>query len=136
MRRPWQPRQPALWWWRHPAYRHYMLREATAVPLLVYGLCLLYGLLELGRGEAAFGAWLQWMGSPLLVALQFVALCAALWHAWTWFRLVPKILVIPTSRGVLPGYWLRWGHVLVAVLCWILLPALAWWGMAKQAGIS
>lgn len=134
MRKPWKADQPALWWWHHPAYRRYMLRETTAVPLLVYALCLLYGVRELGRGEAAFAAWLDWMGSPLLIALQGLALLAALGHAWTWFRLLPKILVIPTPGGVLPGHWLRLAHILVAVLCWLLLPLLAWWAIAGFQG--
>ena len=134
MRRPWQPRQTALWWWRNPAYRRYMLREATAVPLLLYALCLLYGIRELARGETAFIAWLGWMSSPPLLALQLVALVAAFGHAWTWFKLLPKILVIPTPRGVLPGHWLRLANLLIAVLCWVLLPALAWWSLMQYSG--
>lgn len=134
MRRPWQPRQTALWWARHPAYRRYMLREATAVPLLLYALCLLYGVRELARGEAAFSAWVDWMSSAPLITLQVLALAAALWHAWTWFQLLPKILVIPTPRGVVPGHWLRLGHLLLAVSCWVLLPLLAWWAIGQVTG--
>jgi len=134
MRKPLLPRQDALWWWRHPAYRRYMLREATALPLFLYALCLLYGVRELGRGETAFNAWLAFMGSPLIIVLQALALLAVLWHAWTWFQLVPKILVIPTRNGSVPGQWLRLAHLLPAVLCWVLLPLLAWWALARVVG--
>lgn len=134
MRKSFKPRQSALWWWRHPYYRRYMLREATAVPLFIYALCLLYGVLELGRGEAAFNAWLAFMGSPVMIALQAVSLLAVLWHAWTWFQLLPQILVIPTRNGSVPGQWLRLAHLVPAVLCWVLLPLLAWWVLGRFAG--
>lgn len=134
MRRPIPPRQPSNWWWQHPAYRSYMLREATAIPLFFYALCLLSGVLALGRGDAAFGAWLAFMASTPLQMLQGLALLAALWHAWTWFKLVPKILVIPTSRGTLPGHWLRLAHLVPALLCWVLLPLAAWWALGQMAG--
>ncbi|MFN2329733.1 MAG: hypothetical protein ABR612_12530 [Chromatocurvus sp.] len=134
MRKPLKPRQSALWWWHHPYYRRYMLREATAVPLFLYALCLLYGVRELGRGEAAFNAWLAFMGSPAIITLQTVSLLAVLWHAWTWFQLLPQILVIPTRKGSVPGHWLRLAHVVPAVLCWVLLPLLAWWALGRFAG--
>jgi len=111
-----------------------MLREATALPLFLYALCLLYGVRELGRGETAFNAWLAFMGSPLIIVLQALALLAVLWHAWTWFQLVPKILVIPTRNGSVPGQWLRLAHLLPAVLCWVLLPLLAWWALGHVVG--
>jgi len=111
-----------------------MLREATAVPLFLYALCLLYGVRELGRGEAAFNAWLAFMGSPAIITLQTVSLLAVLWHAWTWFQLLPQILVIPTRKGSVPGHWLRLAHVVPAVLCWVLLPLLAWWALGRFAG--
>lgn len=133
MRRPWQPRQTALWWARHPAYRRYMLREATAIPLLLYALCLLYGLYALGRGEVAFHDWLLWMASPPLRVLQGIALLAALGHAWTWFQLLPRILVLYTPGGQVPAAWLRWGSVGLAVFCWTALPALAWNWLAGSA---
>jgi fumarate reductase subunit C len=126
MRKPYSAPQPAGWWWRHPAYRRYMLREATAVPLLLYALCLLGGLRALGQGEAAFAAWLAWMASLALLLLQVLALLAALAHAWTWFALLPKILVLRTPRGAVPGSWLRWGSIGIALLCWIAMPLLAW----------
>lgn len=134
LRKPWQQKQSPQWWWRHPAYRRYMLREGTAVPLFLYALSLLYGVRELGRGEAAFNGWLAFMGSPAMLLLQGLSLLAVLWHAWTWFQLVPKILVIPTRNGTLPGHWLRLAHILPAVLCWLFLPMLAWWALERLAG--
>lgn len=130
-RKPWVSSQSPGWWWRHPAYRLYMLREATSVPLLLYALCLLSGVYRLVQGEQAFATWLDWFFSPPLVLLQVVALAAALLHAITWFRLVPKILVIPTPRGLLPGHWLYRAHLGLALLCWLGLPLLAWWGLPQ-----
>ena len=117
MRKPWQPRQPRDWWLHNPAYRRYMLREATALPLLLYTLLLLTGVYQLTRGPVAFSAWLAWLQTPAVLLLQGIALAAALLHAVTWVALVPKILVIDSDRlRIAPRHVLR-AHQLAALGC-------------------
>lgn len=117
MRKPWQPRQPRDWWLHNPAYRRYMLREATALPLLLYALLLLAGIYQLARGPDAFSAWLAWLQTPAMLLLQGIALAAALLHAVTWVALVPKILVIDGDRlRIAPRHVLR-AHQLAALGC-------------------
>lgn len=117
MRKPYVQRQRADWWLRNPVYRHYMLREATALPLFLYTLLLMSGLYQFTRGEAAFLGWLELLGSPWLLALHALALAAALFHAVTWIALVPKILVIDTDRLRVSPAALKRAHQVGAVVC-------------------
>lgn len=117
MRKPHVQRQRADWWLRNPAYRRYMLREATALPLFLYTLLLMSGLYQFTRGEAAFLAWLELLRSPWLLALHGLALAAALFHAVTWIALVPKILVIDNDRLRVGPAAVKRAHQLGAVAC-------------------
>ena len=94
-----------------------MLREATALPLLLYTLLLMSGLYQFSRGEAAFLAWLELLRSPWLLALHGLALAAALFHAVTWIALVPKILVIDTDRLRVSPAAVKRAHQVGAVVC-------------------
>lgn len=120
-RKPYPNKQSRHWWLRNPAYRRYMLREATAIPLLVYCLLLVYGLYCLGRGGSAFIAWLELLRSPPAIGLQLLALSAALLHAWTWIELVPKIVVLDTPPFKISGVVIKRAHQLLAVAVFVVL---------------
>lgn len=97
-RRPYV-RPMAGWWRRDPWFREYMLHEATALAVAAYALILLAGLFMLGQGEAAWAQWLAFLGSPLSLALHGVLLLAFAYHAWTWFRIMPRTLPPIRFRG-------------------------------------
>lgn len=117
MRKPYQPVQPANWWLRNKFYRFYMLREATAIPLFVYMLVLIAGIFALAQGEAAFVTWVEALRSPGMLALHLLAAVALALHIFTWFALVPKILVLRAKGMELPGAILQAAHWLGAVFC-------------------
>lgn len=117
MRKPYVQRQRADWWLRNSAYRRYMLREATALPLLLFTLLLMSGLYQFTRGEAAFLEWLALLRSPWMWVLHGFALAAALLHAVTWIGLVPKILVIDTDRVRIRPAVVKLTHQVGAVAC-------------------
>ncbi len=131
MAEPYVKRQPAGWWLKNPAYRRYMLREATALPLFAYTLLLITGVYRLSQGEEAFTQWLVMLRSPWCVTLHVVALAAALLHAWTWLQLVPKILVVHTNRLRVSGTLIKRVHQLGALLGSVGLVVLAWLFLAQ-----
>ena len=45
-----------------------------------------------------------------MIAFHLLALAAVLFHAWTWIELVPKILVIHTSRFKVSGSAIKRAH--------------------------
>jgi len=133
-RRPYRQAQRPDWWRRNPAYRRYMLREATAVPLFLYTLLLLVGVFQFARGEAAFAGWLAVLASPPGLLLHALALIAALLHAWTWIELVPKILVLHTARGQVPPQLIKRAHQILALAGLLAVPLLTLSLLARSTG--
>jgi fumarate reductase subunit C len=85
-------RPMAGWWMRNPFYLWYMLREASCVFITIYALVLLAGLFRLSQGKGPFDAWLAGLSSPGSIAFHAVAFLLMLYHAWTWFKVMPKTL--------------------------------------------
>ena len=80
------------WWRKNPYFMRYMVREASAVFLAVYAVILLVGVFRLSQGEAAYGAWLAALTSPLAIVFHWVALLAVCYHSYTWWKVMPKTL--------------------------------------------
>jgi len=101
----------ASWWLKLGFYRFYMLREGTAIPALWFSLELIFGLFALKHGEQNWTAFVSFLQHPLVMALNLVALAAALLHSKTWFELAPKASVIVigdkklSSAPIIRGLW-------------------------------
>ena len=111
-RKPYQPRQSRWWWTENPFFLRYMIREGTSVLVLIYSLLLIFGLYQLKQGEAGWQQWLSLINHPTVIAFNLMALAASLYHATTWFKLAPKIMVVRFGDWKLPeplmviGQWL------------------------------
>ena len=104
MSAPTDKRSPYLrpirgWWKRDPYYISYLAMEATSLLIAVYALILLFGLLRLGQGEAAFNGWLEALQSPVSVALHGLMLLVFAYHSYSWFKVMPKTLPTIYWRG-------------------------------------
>lgn len=82
------------WWSKHSFYRFYMLREATVLPLILFTLFLTFGLGCLVKGPEAWDAWLNFMANPVIVLINVVALAGSLFHAQTFFSMMPQVMPI------------------------------------------
>jgi fumarate reductase subunit C len=71
-----------------------MLREATVLPLVLFTLFLTFGLGCLVKGPVAWQSWLEFMANPIVVAINTVALIASLFHAYTFFGMLPQVIPI------------------------------------------
>lgn len=80
------------WWLRNPFYRWYMVRESSCVFITAYAVVLLWGLWRLVQGRPAFDAWREDLASPWAVGFHAIALPLVMYHAWTWFKVMPKTL--------------------------------------------
>jgi fumarate reductase subunit C len=87
------------WWKRDPYYIRYLAMEATSILIALYALILLFGLLRLGQGEAAFNGWLEALRSPLSIALHGLLLLVFAYHGYSWFKVMPKTLPAIYWRG-------------------------------------
>ena len=98
VRRPYV-RPMAGWWLRDPFFVRYMIREVTALAVLVYAIVLMVGVARLAQGEAAFDGWLQALRSPLSLLLHAVLLVAFVVHAHSWFEIMPKTMPLIFVQG-------------------------------------
>lgn len=124
-RKPYQPRQSRWWWTKNPFFLRYMIREATSVFVLIYSLLLILGLYQLKQGETAWQQWLALVNHPALILFNLLALAAAIYHAATWFKLAPKIMVVRLGDWKLPEPLMVKGQWIGMLLTTAMLLALA-----------
>ena len=80
------------WWRRDPFYLRYMLRESSALLLAIYTVILLVGLFRLTQGPAAYSAWFAALTHPLAILFHWLALLTVGYHAYTWWKVMPKTM--------------------------------------------
>jgi fumarate reductase subunit C len=89
-----------VWWAKRSTYFLFLMRELSCVFVawsVVFLTMLVYAV---GRGEASYTRFLDWAASPVVVAVNFVALAFLVLHTVTWFALTPQAMVVhgPGSR--------------------------------------
>jgi fumarate reductase subunit C len=115
------------WWRRDPFFVKYMIREVTAVAVLVYAIVLMMGVLRLSQGEAAFTGWLSALRSPGSILLHLVLLFSMIVHAKSWFDIMPKTMPLMFVGGqrVEGSTITRTGYI-VTVVATLLVLAIVW----------
>jgi fumarate reductase subunit C len=128
------PRRPYVrpmrgWWRRDPFFVRYMVREATALAVLVYAVVLTVGIVRLAQGEAAWNGWLAALRSPASVLLHVVLLVAMVVHAKSWFEIMPKTMpmIVIAGRRLDPATVTRSGWAAAVVTSIVLFAWAAWW---------
>ncbi|TRN16118.1 fumarate reductase subunit FrdC [Vibrio fluvialis] len=100
-RKPYVREAKRTWWKDHPFYRFYMVREATVLPLILFTLFLTVGLGALVKGPEAWDSWLAFMANPIVIAINIVALAGSLFHAQTFFSMMPQVVPIRLNGKLL-----------------------------------
>src|SRR5438874_1605086 len=99
--RPWNT---TGWFLTRPNYIIFMVRELTAVGVLLYLIMLLSFLAKLSPDQKEqFAALLSDLTTPKWIVLHILALAAAVWHAITWFNLTPKAMPVFIGENKAPG---------------------------------
>jgi fumarate reductase subunit C len=93
-----RPPLSPFWWLHNRRYFLFMLREATAVPIVLWLVVLLVDLARLGAGPGPDGAAPRLMETPLYVAFSVVCLVFALLHSVTWLGISGLILRVPLGE--------------------------------------
>jgi len=113
----------AGWWRKDPYFVRYMIREGSAVFLSLYAFMLLAGIICLARGEAAYNAWRAVLAHPLSIALHAIVLAFVAYHAWTWFKVMPKT----TPDLPVPQKLIVAGGLTASAVLSLALFGFAWW---------
>ena len=119
-RKPYVQPVKANWWTDRAFYIAYMLREGTSVVALWVALELIYFALLavlIPQPLAAIVYVAAFIKSPIVIILNIIALVSVLYHALTWYNLMPKAVRMfltnkPTDTKLLPeivvtgGLWI------------------------------
>jgi fumarate reductase subunit C len=96
-------RVSTYWWLARRSYFLFILRELSSLSVawvVVYVLALV---LRVSQGDAAYRAFLEWSGHPLVLAANVVSLALIALHAVTWFNLAPQAMVVHVGHRRMPG---------------------------------
>ena len=119
-------KQPADWWRSHPWFRLYMLRELTSIPVGLYMLNLIRGLVKLGNGADAWQGWLSAQSNFLMVMLGLLALAAVCFHMVTWFSIAPKAMPNQIGESKIPHKTTTLAHYAATAVISIYVLAVIW----------
>jgi len=119
------------WWKKNPFFVEYMIHEGTALFVAAYAGILLFGLLRLAQGEAAWNQWLTTMKNPWYIGFNVLALIALTYHTYTWFKIMTRTMPPVVVGGQRLSAWAITGSGLAvaAAACMGLLALV--WGMAR-----
>ena len=95
-------RMPVLWWVRKRSYFLFVMRELSSLFVAWLVLYLLLFVRSVGRGEAAYDDFLDWAGSPWVVALNVIAVGFLVLHTVTWFSLTPQAMAVRVRGRPVP----------------------------------
>ena len=114
------------WWLSNRAYFLFIVRELTSVFIAAYLMLFLLLLHNLATGREAYEAYLRFLTTPGMLVFHILALAAALFHAVTWFNLLPNIMVVRFGEDRLPAIivagvnYVAWIAVSILIV-WIVL---------------
>lgn len=97
-------RMSTYWWLARWPYLKFILREASSVFVGWTVLLTLVQIWAVTRGPSAHAAFHAWMRHPLLLVVNVIAFLFVLFHAVTWFSLMPKTMVIHVKRQRVPDW--------------------------------
>jgi fumarate reductase subunit C len=121
-----RPRVSTYWWLWQWGYLKFILRELSSVLVAYFVVLILLQLRALSHGPEAYAAFQAWLKTPLVIALNGVALLFVLFHTVTWFNLAPRAMAVRLRGKRVPDLlivganYVAWLVVSVAV-AWLIL---------------
>ena len=123
----WLRRRPSTYWWlERRAYLSFITRELSSIFIAWFVVYLLLLVRALSRGVTSYHQFFEWSRHPVVLVLNVVTFLFVLFHAFTWFNLAPKAMVVHLGGKRLPpavisasnyGAWV----VATAFVAWLLL---------------
>ncbi|MGH8013301.1 MAG: hypothetical protein ACREQ4_12460 [Candidatus Binataceae bacterium] len=86
-------RMPANWFLDRWDYLLYALRESTSFFVGYFAIVTLLQIGALIGGQESYIAWQAWMREPGIICVNVIAFLALMYHAVTWFQLVPRVML-------------------------------------------
>ncbi len=121
-RKPYVRPVEANWWTKKKFYTHYMIREATSVLVLLFTFEMLFYYIKLAcmnslEGFVSVAGYLNgFVAHPIMIVFNILVLAAVLFHAFTWFPLMPKALRIVIKDKKSGLYKILGGKLLIIAM--------------------
>ena len=97
-------RRIGVFWWVHKrSYFLFVMRELSSLFVAWFVVYLLMFIAAVGGGEQEYEEFLDRASSPLLLAVNAVALAFLVLHTVTWFALTPQAMVLRLRGRQVPG---------------------------------
>ena len=117
-------RRVSTWWWlRKRTYFVFVMRELSSLFVAWYVLFLLLLVRAVDRGDAAYADFVDWAGSPVIVAINVVAFAFIVLHTVTWFSLTPQAMDLRVGGRPVPGWQIIAGQYAGLAL----VSGFVWW---------
>jgi fumarate reductase subunit C len=98
------------WYLKKRSYAIHMAQEITSVFIAIFTLILLWGIAAVAGGPESYRAFLDSLTSPGMVALLWVLTIVMFYHAFAWFSVTPKAMVIQKGEEFVPGSVIAGAH--------------------------
>ena len=97
-------RRIGVFWWVHKrSYFLFVMRELSSLFVAWFVVYLLMFIAAVGGGEQEYEKFLDHASSPLMLAVNAVALAFLVLHTVTWFALTPRAMVLRLRGRQVPG---------------------------------
>ena len=123
----WHRTRVSTWWWLGRwSYFLFILRELTSLAVLWFVVWLILLVRASIGGRPAYQQFLEWAGSPILLALNVLCFALVCLHVVTWFNLAPAAMVVNVGGRRVPdaiivgGNYAAWAAA-SALIAWVLL---------------
>jgi fumarate reductase subunit C len=119
-----RPRVSTWWWTGKRTYLVFVLRELSSIFVAWFVAYLVVLVYALGQGDAAYRRFVDWAGSPWIVAVNVLALIFVLLHTVTWFNLTPQAMPVRVEGWSVPSFHIVAGQytglvVVSAFVAWL-----------------
>lgn len=118
-----KPRMSAYWWLDQWHYLRYALREASSFFVAYFAVVILIQIFKLNAGHDQYVAFQAWLREPLMIIVNAITLAFLLFHAVTWFNLVPRVMVrqiagrpTPNAIASIPNFFIWFGASVIVAL--------------------
>ncbi|MGH7840677.1 MAG: fumarate reductase subunit C [Candidatus Binataceae bacterium] len=109
--KPYRPRMSPYWYLDRWPYLRFMVRETSCVFVAYFAVVMLLQIRAIEHGAGAYAQFQAWMSCPAVMILNAIALGLVIFHAVTWFALVPRVFArhmlgtsIPDLFAAVPNY--------------------------------
>ena len=104
-------RPMSFWWWlERRAYFQFIVRELTCLFVGAFAILTLLQVRAVGAGPEAYAAFAAMLRSPACIAFSVVAFLFVVFHAVTWFPLVPTTIVLRIGEQRVPNSVIAGAH--------------------------